>query len=294
MRPRLLVTGGSGFLGSAIVRRAVASWQTSFTYCRSQPAAGPGTAFRLDLADPEAIRRVVEAVRPDVVLHSAMGRSAAEHAAVTALGSRELALAVARQGAALLHLSSYMVFDGERAPYDEDAAPAPITLYGRAKAEAEAGVRTAHPHAVVARLSLLYCLDPPDPRAAQVLRDLEAGSPVTFFTDELRCPAEVGDVADALLAAAARLAARASHDARGGLPEVLHLAGPEVMSRWEFGTSFLEALQVPTRGVRASRIADSGLVRPRDLTMVSRRTPRELTAPLRPWAAVLAGRSAIS
>ena len=72
------------------------------------------------------------------------------------------------------------------------------------------------------------------------------------------------------------------------LPPVLHLGGPEVLTRWEFGTSFLEAMGLPTSGVRAMALAESGLVRPRDLTLVSRRTPPELTRGLRPFATVAA------
>jgi len=289
MRPRLLITGGSGFLGSALARRAASGWETSFTYYRNEPAGLPGVSYRLDLADEAATRRVVDAVRPHVIVHTAMGRSDDEHGEVTSRGARRIAQAACERQAALLHVSSDMVFDGEHAPYDESAPPSPITPYGRAKATAETSVRATCPEAVIARLPLLYSLDPPDPRAAQVLLDLEAGRPVTFFTDEMRCPAEVGSMAEALLAAAARLV-----QGDPALPRMLHLGGPEVMSRWEFGTSFLEALEVPARGVRAGTLAESGLVRPRDLTLVSRHTPRDLTARLRPWATVVAARRALS
>src|SRR5262249_16764153 len=151
--------------------------------------------------------------------------------------------------------------------YDEDAAPSPITPYGRAKAEAERRVAAACPGAVVARLPLLYALDPPDPRGARMAQDLREGRPVTLFTHAPGCPAEVGAVARALLEGARRLVAGPA------LPPVLHLGGPEVLTRWEFGTSFLEALGLSSAAVRALPLAESGLVRPRDLSLVSRRTP---------------------
>ena len=282
MAPVLLVTGGSGFLGRALVTRGAAAWRVAFTYAHGEPEELPAVAYRLDVRDAEACRRVFEAVRPDVVIHTVIPKDEAEFDEVIVRGSGHVAVQAGAGRARLVHVSTDMVFDGEHAPYDEDAIPRPITAYGRAKAEAEKQVTAAGPGAVIARVPLLYGLDPPDPRGARIAKDVEAGTPVTLFTDERRCPAEVGDVAQALLEVARRLLA---HDA---LPPVLHLVGPEVLTRWEFGTSFLEALGLSTQGVRALPLAESGLVRPRDLTLVCRRTPAELTRGIRSFAAVAA------
>lgn len=282
MQPTLLVTGGSGFLGTALVGRARASWRVSFTYASREPEGVSGVAYRLDLRDEAAVRRVLQAAQPKVVVHTAIPRDEAEFDEVIVGGSERVARQARAVGARLVHVSSDMVFDGEHPPYDEDAPPSPVTPYGRAKAAAEKVVREVCPAAVIARVPLLYALDPPDPRGARMVKDLLAGKTVDLFTDERRCPAEVGDVAQALLEVAHRLTG--PHE----LPPVLHLGGPEVLTRWEFGTSFLDALGVPTKGVRAIPLAESGLVRPRDLTMVARRTPPDLRRGLRPFAAVAA------
>jgi len=280
MGPSLLVTGGSGFLGGAVVARAAAGWACSFTYASHEPPGAPAAAYRMDLRDPGAVRRVVERARPSAIIHTAIPRDEAEFDEVIVQGSESIAVQASAVGARLVHVSTDMVFDGEHAPYDEDAMPAPITAYGRAKAEAEERVRRASPDAVIVRVPLLYSLDPPDPRGAKMVEDLETGVPVTLFTDERRTPAEVGDVAQALL----EVARYPAHT----LPPILHLGGPEVLTRWEFGTSFLEALGLSTQAVRAQTLAESGLVRPRDLTLVSRRTPPEITRGLRPFSAVAA------
>lgn len=288
MLPRLLVTGGSGFLGSALRARAASSWQLAYTYLEHEPAPSAGLSFRCDLRDPGAVRRVVQATHPEVVIHTAFRAHEPDLESVVVRGSRAVAEATLAQGAALVHLSSDMIFDGEHPPYDEESSPSPITPYGRAKAEAEASVAQAHPRAVMVRTSLLYSLAPPDPRTAQVISDLEAGRRVTFFTDERRCPAEVFDLAAALLELARKLTAAGGAPKRAGLPPILHLAGPEPLTRWDFGVSLLEALGIPSTGVRPGTIRESGLTRPCDLTMVARHTPRELTRFLRPLATVLA------
>ena len=282
MHAGILVTGGSGFLGRALVGRAQTSWRVSFTYASHEPEGAPGIAYRLDIRDEGAVRRVVEAARASVIVHTAVPREEPDYDAVIVQGSANVARQACAVGARLVHVSTDMVFDGDHAPYDEDAPPSPITPYGRAKAEAERRVVDACPGAVIARIPLLYALDPPDPRGARMAADLRAGRSVALFTDERRCPAEVSDVAKALLEGARRLAGGAS------LPPVLHLGGPEVLTRWEFGTSFLEAIGVSASGVRAMALAESGLVRPRDLSLVSRRTPAELTRLLRPFATVVA------
>jgi dTDP-4-dehydrorhamnose reductase len=286
--PRLLVTGGSGFLGSALCARAAGAWDVGFTFCTREPGAGRGTPYPLDLARAGAAEGAVRAARPDVIVHTAFTLEERALEAVVVEGSAAVARAASRAGAALVHLSTDMVFDGESAPYDEDSPPAPLTPYGRAKAEAERRVLSACPAAVVARCSLLYAVAPPDPRTARDLAAAAAGQPVTLFTDERRCPAEVGDVADALLRVAAWLVGAKSAPGHGPLPRILHVVGPAPLSRWDLGTALFHALGGAANALRPGRTHDSGLVRPRDLTLLARRTPRELVSGIRPLAAVLA------
>ena len=112
-----------------------------------------------------------------------------------------------------------VVFDGEKGePYTEADEPAPLTDYGRAKADAERGVLAACPAALVVRTSLIYGGERPGPQER-----LAADPDATFFTDEVRCPIQVGDLADALIELAAT--------ERSG---VLHVAGADRVSRAEF------------------------------------------------------------
>ena len=209
----LLVTGASGYLGRELVARASeAGWDVvATTYSQ------PGT--RLDVRDGAAVDRAVAAGRPDAVVHTAYVQDGPDARPVTVDGAENVARAAGR--ARHVHLSTDVVFDGRRdGRYVESDEPCPVTGYGRAKAEAERRVAAAHPHALVVRTSLIDG----GPGFAPSKHELAArDSARTFYTNEIRCPVQVADLAAALLELV-------DADAHGPL----HLAGPDAVSRHEF------------------------------------------------------------
>lgn len=223
---KLLVTGGSGFVGTGILRRAPADRMIAAMYL-AHPIERPDVAaFCVDVRNPDAVNRLLAEFRPDVVIHTAARMSGGTMMATNIEGTRNVARAAKQIGARLIHLSSDVVFDGEHAPYHEDDAPAPITPYAKSKARAEQIVKTEHPQAVIVRTSLVYGFDPMDPRTQQTLN----GEMPHLFTDEYRCPIFVDDLADALLELA-------QNDFAG----VLHIAGAQRVSRYEFGLKLAHA-----------------------------------------------------
>jgi dTDP-4-dehydrorhamnose reductase len=201
----LLVTGGSGFLGSELCRQApdaLATWHQTHI----------DGGVQLDIRDEDATMRCFLKHGPDVVIHTAYVMGDRE---TIVRGTHNVALAAHRAGARLVHLSSDLVFDGEHgAPYTEDDEPRPVMEYGQHKLEAEQLVQKLHPEALIVRTSLL--LGPPDgPQEALARRD-----DVVFHTDEIRTPIPVRELAAALL----RLT---------GESGILHVAGDEAISRAE-------------------------------------------------------------
>jgi dTDP-4-dehydrorhamnose reductase len=254
----LLVTGGSGYLGRELVRRA----------------EGPVVATRLrggvDIRDAAAVRRSFEEIRPRAVIHTAYRQ---DDRATTFDGAVAVAEAAAVVGARLVHLSTDVLFDGEKAgPYVEEDEPRPLTEYGRAKADAERAVAQVHPGALIVRTSLLYG-GPGAERGhhERVVLEAAAGrSDMAFFADELRSPVQVGDLAAALLELA---------DAdRGG---VLHVAGADALGRYEFARLAALAHGADPARLRRSTIAEAGLERPRNCALSSERARALLRTRLR-------------
>jgi dTDP-4-dehydrorhamnose reductase len=209
---RLLVTGGCGYLGSEVLRRAPArGWTVRATWFERPPPGG-GDWLRVDVRDLAAVREAMRGV--DAVIHTAYRQGEGEWEA-NAVGSG--AVAEAAQGIRLVHLSTDLVFDGARGRYREEDGPAPVNSYGRSKAEAERRVAAAHPAASIVRTSLIYGGAEPGPqeRLARANR--------RFFVDELRSPVQVGDLAAALLELV-------ELDHAGPL----HLGGADDVSRFDF------------------------------------------------------------
>jgi dTDP-4-dehydrorhamnose reductase len=218
---------------------------------------------RADVRDADALARAARDV--DAVVHTAY-RQDDDPWSNNVDGSR--AVARAARGARLVHLSTDIVFRGDRGRYAEADPPDPVNDYGRSKAGAELVVRLEHAEAVIVRTSLLYGGAPgPQERLAR-----EA---TRFFVDEIRSPAAVGDVADALLELTGR-----------DVGPTVHLGGADDVSRFEF------ALLLGADPARISGVhAPAG--RPRDVSLDSSHARRVLETRLRGAREVLGGRPAL-
>jgi len=226
---RLLVTGGCGYLGRELVRRAPArGWSVRATWFR-RPPSGDAEWVRADLRDPEEASRAVDGV--DAVVHTAYRQGEGEWGA-NVDGTRAVATAAA--GRRFVHLSTDLVFDGTRGRYREDDLPAPVGSYGRSKLEAERLVGELQPAATIVRTSLIYGGAEPGPQE----RLAQEGT--RFFVDEIRSPVQVTDLADALLELL-----------RIDAPGPLHLGGADDVSRFDFAV-LLGADRAAIEGARTT------------------------------------------
>ena len=243
---RVLITGGAGLLGSALAAAAPDDVEVHVTQRRT-PAAG--RAHTVELSDAPSVLALMEYIRPDTVIHTAYGKDDGERDIVAA--TRAVARATASAGADLIHVSTDIVFGGDRAPYDEADPLASVTPYGRWKAQAERDVSAIAPAAAIVRTSLIVSVDPLDHGSRWIVGAIAAGETVRLFTDVLRCPIHLDDLTQQLWELAAL-----PRDERAG---AWHLVGPDVLSRYDLGVLIAQhhrldaALIVPAL---ASELAD--------------------------------------
>jgi len=256
-----LLVGASGFLGSVLARQATAAGHAVV----GTATTASGGWVPVDVTDRKAVRALISAVRPKLVINSTWGGWA-----VSADGAATVAAEAAAVGARLVHVSTDALHAGRPAPYTEDDAPTPVSLYGAAKAAAETAVTAIDPSAVIVRTSLIYGNG--EGRFERFVRGLLDGQPGTLFTDEIRCPIHVDDLAGALLELA---------DSR--FAGVLDVAGPEAVSRVEFGRLIARAHGLDPAALPVGRSVDAGLgPRPLDVKLDTSLARSVLRTRLRP------------
>ncbi|MFE5792271.1 SDR family oxidoreductase [Streptomyces sp. NPDC056503] len=264
----VLIIGGSGFLGAELVRQAVSAGRSPAATFHSRPGDHAGATWHhLDLRDLSRLEGVLDRVAPAVVINATSGGA---DWSVTAEGGIRLALAAAQRGIRLVHVSSDAVFSGARRDrYDESCLPDPLTPYGAAKAAAETAVRLLCPDAAVARTSLIVGNGRSEhERLVHALADGTRQG--VLFTDDIRCPVHVEDLAAALWELT-------RSDAAG----VFHLAGPNALSRYELGELIARRDGIDPSLLPSGRRKDTELSGPLDVRLDSRATQRRLRTRLR-------------
>jgi dTDP-4-dehydrorhamnose reductase len=279
MNKTLLITGGSGYLGSQLIKAAAAAgWQVYATYYSRPFSPAAGTAVPLDLRDADKTRSIIRNIHPQAIIHAACSNHGEQPFAIVP-AAMSVASAAREFNVRLVHVSSDTVFDGEHPPYADEAAPAPIMGYGRAKAEAETLVGQLCFPAIIVRPSLIWGLQPLDRQTRWLADGVRRGEHVMLFTDEYRNPVYIHDLCAALL----ELAGQPSLQGR------MNLGGAQSLNRWDFGLKLLRKLNLPPGpNLTPGTVGESGLTRPRNLTLVSAWAERSLQAKLRGVDEVLA------
>jgi dTDP-4-dehydrorhamnose reductase len=252
----LLVIGGSGLLGQELVARARRDGgRVGATFLG---AGGDRTGVewhRLDITDRVAVADLLARTRPAAVVNAAYRQA---DWVTTADGAMHVASAAAAVGARLVHVSSDAVFSGRSGVYDESCVPCPGTVYGAAKAAAETAVRGLVPGAVIARTSLIVGDRPVGRGVVAQVHALARGEvDGVLFTDDVRCPIGVGELAGELLALAV-----------SGERGVRHVAGCDALSRYELGLRIARRDGLDVSRLRPGLRADSGLPGALDVRLV--------------------------
>ncbi len=244
---RIAVTGSKGQVATSLLERAGARAEV---IALGRP--------RFDLTDRAAVLAGLEEARPDVIVnaaaYTAVDKAEAEEAVATHVngeGAGHVAEAAARLGVPLLHLSTDYVFDGALdRPYREDDPTGPTGAYGRSKLAGEKAVAERSADSVILRTAWVY-----SPFGANFVRTMlrlnETRDEVGVVADQRGNPTSALDIADALIAIAARMKDDKSPALRG----IFHLTGSGEATWADVAEAvFHEAAARGRRSTRVKRI----------------------------------------
>jgi dTDP-4-dehydrorhamnose reductase len=269
---RILVTGGSGFLGRYVMAALKDRYRVRGTYYSQTPVHDTCELIRLDLTDMKTVHEAFATFHPDVVIHTAALSDVdacerhpdAAHR-VNVQGTEAIARAAALVGARLIAISTDQVYDGGKGHYDEADVPQPLMAYGRSKLEGERRATAICPQTVVLRLALMYGWGTSSRLnfIDWLVQRLHEGQEVPLFTDQYRTPLYVVQAAEVI---------RRLIDA----PEVngtFNLGGGERLNRYAFGLTLCEVFDLPKALLKPSEMGSTRgrAARPRDCSMNSAR-----------------------
>ncbi|HEY9289817.1 MAG TPA: sugar nucleotide-binding protein [Microlunatus sp.] len=264
---RILVVGGSGLLGTEVARQARdAGDRVVVTYRTRRPSTVDAEHHQLDLRDQQRTRLLLAELQPELIINAAYQQ---HDWASTAVGPVSLAQAIPDRSTRLVHVSSDAVFSGKDVHYDEAATPDPITPYGAAKAAAETAITAIYPSAVIARTSLIIgTRDSPQER---LVHSLATGKQLgVLFTDDVRCPVHVHDLASALLELG-----------RSDQTGIHNVAGADAITRYDMGLLIAIRDGLDPQAIRPGLRAEANLPGPSDIRLDSARTQDLLRTRLR-------------
>jgi len=253
------------------------------TYLRNR-IAHP-RALRLDISNRDSVLKRVEAIKPEVVIHAggmtkptACEKEPALAYRVNVEGTAHLVEAARGVGARFIFLSSDFVFDGSAERYDEDSPTNPLSVYGHTKVEGEELVRTGSEDFAIVRTTVMYGWSSryTESMAEWILRGLQQRTEsreLNMYHDQYRQFIFINE----LVAAIFELI-----EIEDPLNETIHVAGPELLSRYEFAQRLAQTFGLPEAGIRSIPFDSTpqAAFTPKRLSLDTTKAARILRTPL--------------
>lgn len=271
---KIIITGAAGFLGRETVLSALRRGFDVTAITHEKEIFLPPTVSRIkmDLTDTASVQSFFLQEFPDAIINCAGVTSIADaendtdraEKLNTAL-PRTLAMLANHISGRFVHVSTDMVFDGDKGNYEHTDMPLPRNLYAQTKLLGERDVlKFGKTNAAVIRTTLLSGNSPSGKKSLheRLFADWAQGKKTPLFEEEIRQPVSVSNLADVLVELCER----------PNLSGVYHWSGGEKLSRYEIGERIArhfglnpDALIEKTNYERAGTSAQS---RPRDLSFI--------------------------
>jgi dTDP-4-dehydrorhamnose reductase len=260
-----LIIGASGLVGRCLMgslfNRGVLGLGTYAT--RPSPGLRP-----LDITDASQVGACIAELRPRTIYltgaltHVDYCEDHKDEAwRINVQGPRAVAEEARRAGAKLVFYSTEYIFDGAAGPYAEDAAPNPLSAYGRTKLEAENIIRGILEDALILRTTVVFGWDRQSKNfAMQIHERVQSGSEMKIPEDQVGSPTWATYLADSSVKLVQK-------GARG----IVNVVGKDNLPRTEFARALVRVFG-----------GNSNLVVPVATASLRQKAARPLRGGLRP------------
>ena len=202
---KILVTGASGLLGSAVSAHFKDYFDVASAYSSHKIEINGCKTSRTDITDAKAALALIKKTRPDVIIHAAslVGINACESQKEMAYrinveGTKNISVASSKAKSRLIYISTDYVFDGKKGMYKENDEASPLNYYGQTKLEGEKFIDTANNAIIRTSIFGWNVIKERKSFSSWAIGELKAGKKINSFTDQFNSMMLVNDLAGAL------------------------------------------------------------------------------------------------
>jgi dTDP-4-dehydrorhamnose reductase len=201
---KILITGKNGQVGRCLVDLLEAQTELTFLALDRE---------QLDITDPVQVDKIVSEFQPNIIInaaaYTAVDKAEQECELANAInkdGPQNLALAASNINAAIIHISTDYVFDGDSAEsYTESDVTAPQGEYGRSKLAGEHAVAHACAKHIILRTAWVFG-EHGNNFVKTMLRLAKTRESLGVVADQFGGPTYAGDIAHAILTISKQIA----------------------------------------------------------------------------------------
>ena len=253
---KILLTGANGLLGRHLVKKLAEKGYEVIATAKGESkinSIGNGKVkfLSLDITDGAAVNKLMNEVKPDVVLHTAAMTQVDEcelnkidcwNTNVTA--TRFLIDSAKETKSRIIFISTDFVFDGLHGPYKEEDEPNPVNYYGSTKLAAEKAVIQSGLDWAIVR-TVLVVGNTEDGQRQNILtwvkEKLEKGETIKVVDDQVRTPTYVEDLADGIILILEK-------KSKG----IFHIAGKDTLTPYQIARQTAEFLKLNSKLIEKS------------------------------------------
>ncbi|HYB92638.1 MAG TPA: dTDP-4-dehydrorhamnose reductase [archaeon] len=262
---KILVTGGSGLLGSKIVKLAGDNYEIIPTHHQHSLFSN---SIEMNITKREKVFKVIQKFKPDVLIHAA-GETDVDKCETdkkwawkaNVEGTKNIVEACSKSGARLIYISTDYIFDGQKGHYSENDSVNPVSYYGLTKLKGEEIIEEECEKYAIARASAIYGWHKWKLNfATWIISSLRKGTNINIVEDHYDSPTLADNLAELVLKIVDKKASG-----------IYNTAGSERINRYLFALNIAKIFDLNKKLVTPIQMKDLKpwvAKRPRDSSLI--------------------------